>query len=236
MMKNLICFSLWGNIPMYTQGLIENINLQKSIYPGWTIRVYIDKNIDPLYLETLKIYDIEIFERGPNINCSGAFWRYESIFSDNEDVENIIFRDADSRLSNREKYVVNEWTSSEYPIHIMRDWPGHVWNIMGGMWGINLKKVSPDFISWFKETYKKYTIDPSCFPYGGDENFLKTLVWDKVKDNQLTHISSFKFSNIIKNKNEHIFPTPWENEYDFVGNKYDENNKGMFSLKSIGVM
>lgn len=235
-MKNLICFSLWGNIPMYTQGLIENIKLQKSVYPDWKCRVYIDKNIDPLYLENLKIYDIEILERGPTISCAGAFWRYESIFSDNADVENIIFRDADSRLSNREKYAVNDWLNSDMAVHIMRDWPGHIWNIMGGMWGINLKKVTPDFIEWFKTEYYKYMLDPSCYIYGGDENFLKTLVWDKIKDNQLTHISSFKFSSLIKNKNEKVFPTAWENEYDFVGNKYDENNKGCFSLKSIGVI
>lgn len=230
MKKRIISFSLWGDKPLYIQGALRNIELQKQIYPDWICRFYIDSTISEEIKEQFISSNCEIIIKEDNILCSGAFWRYEALFDDS-DIEYVIFRDTDSRLTVREKMAVDEWLSSSFSVHIMRDWPGHIWNIMGGMWGINLTKTPVDFVKWFKEEYYKYITDVNEFKYGGDENFLKTLVWSKVCNDNLSHIS---FNNLIKTGKEKPFPITWENEYSFIGNKFDENDKGIFSLKNVG--
>ena len=47
----------------------------------------------------------------------------------------MISRDADSRLSLREKEAVEKWINSDKDFHIMRDHPHHYYPILGGTWG-----------------------------------------------------------------------------------------------------
>ena len=54
-------------------------------------------------------------------------------------VEFWISRDADSRLSWREKNAVDEWLVSGKTAHLMRDSVNHVYTMMAGMFGINNK-------------------------------------------------------------------------------------------------
>ena len=51
-----------------------------------------------------------------------------------------IFRDLDSRPSQREVNAVNEWLQSKHPFHVMRDHPGHDLPMLAGMWGIKLEE------------------------------------------------------------------------------------------------
>ena len=34
-MKKVISFSLYGNDPKYTIGMIKNVNISKELYPDW---------------------------------------------------------------------------------------------------------------------------------------------------------------------------------------------------------
>jgi hypothetical protein len=61
------------------------------------------------------------------------FWRF--LAACDPDVDIMISRDADSRLSKREKFAVEEWINSNYQFHIIRDHPYHSVPILGGMWG-----------------------------------------------------------------------------------------------------
>ena len=45
-------------------------------------------------------------------------------------------RDADSRLSPRELFAVNEWISSDFRFHVMRDHASHDVAVLGGMFGM----------------------------------------------------------------------------------------------------
>eukprot|EP00967_Tisochrysis_lutea_P030428 scaffold35722_cov32-Tisochrysis_lutea.AAC.3 len=44
-------------------------------------------------------------------------------------------RDSDSRLNPRERLAVEEWISSGFKIHSLRDHPNHDRPLNGGMWG-----------------------------------------------------------------------------------------------------
>jgi Tfp pilus assembly protein PilF len=43
--ENVITYSLWGNDERYIVPLLENLKLAPHLFPGWTIRIYIDKSV-----------------------------------------------------------------------------------------------------------------------------------------------------------------------------------------------
>ena len=72
-------------------------------------------------------------------------WRILPLFDKKVDV--FICRDADSRLSYREKAAVDEWLESNKALHIMRDHPkGHKTIMLAGMCGFNNNIIRSVFI------------------------------------------------------------------------------------------
>ena len=150
-MKKIISYSLWGDTPMYNVGAVENAVNAEELYPDWICRYYVGESVPNETLEKLASKaNTELIMVKSSNDWTGMFWRFFAI--DDSDVT--IFRDTDSRLSNRERIAVNEWLESYQPLHIMRDHPLHSERIMGGMWGVKSKA--------FMQTLKK------------DQNIVKT--------------------------------------------------------------
>ena len=142
MAKNIISFSLWGNEPMYTIGAIRNAELAETVYPGWICRFYIGDDVAEDIVDKLKSFDNTevIVMKDEENDWQGMFWRFYAVSNEN-DVEYVIFRDTDSRLTMREYEAVLEWQNSGKYFHIMRDHPYHTEAIMGGMWGCKPKEL-----------------------------------------------------------------------------------------------
>jgi hypothetical protein len=148
--KKIISYSLWGNLPIYTIGAIRNAELAKEIYPDWICRFYIGDDVSDDIVSQLDDFDnteVIIMEHKEN-DWQGMFWRFYAVNA-NDDVDYVIFRDTDSRLSVREREAVKEWMDSGKYFHIMRDHPYHNEPIMGGMWGCKPKS----FIARMNEEY-----------------------------------------------------------------------------------
>jgi hypothetical protein len=217
-MKNIISFSLYGDKKLYPVGALKNALLQKTVYPEWTCRFYVDDKVPKEVIEQLKDYGSEIIEKGPSRNFIGSFWRYEVAFDPS--VDRYAVRDCDSRLNDREYLAVKEWISEGTSFHIMRDHPNHLHVIMAGMWGGISGKV-PEF----EQIYTNY-IKQSNGEFWSDMYFLETLLWDGyIKKNHTAHDEYFKPLGIEK-----PFPIKLVDEYSFVGNKYDENDKPVYSV------
>jgi len=136
---------------------------------------------------------------------TGMFWRVYP--ASEEDVDIVIVRDCDSRLSLREKAAVEEWLASDKGFHIMRDHPHHNTEILGGMWGAK-KGVVPK-IKDFIDEYVKGDF------WQVDQNFLREKIYPIVKNNSFVHDEYFE---------KNLFPLTRENG-NFVGekiNEYDE--------------
>jgi hypothetical protein len=133
-MKKIISFSLWGNNPKYTVGAVKNANLAGKFYPGWVCRFYCatDVPID-IIRELKKTSEVVICDDRPD-------WRFTTkrfLPMSEDDVERVIFRDTDSRFSDREVAAVNEWIESDEILHVMKDHPFHGgFPILAGMFGI----------------------------------------------------------------------------------------------------
>lgn len=204
-MKKVISFSLWGDDPKYTIGAIRNAELVKTIYPGWIPRFYCAKNSVPEnIISQLKELNSEIVLKDTAGDWTGMFWRFEAIAD--PDVDVMISRDTDSRLSLREKFAVDEWLKSGQLFHIMRDHPAHGTQILGGMWGARKPILSNmrDLINIYKkDNYWQI-----------DQNFLRDIIYPQIKNKSFVHDEFFEKK-----------PFPKERlNLEFVGQVYDRND------------
>lgn len=208
-MKKIISFSLWGTNPIYNVGAIRNAELAKEIYPEWICRYYYGTStLDPT-IEKLKTFNnVEVIMMNEQGNWSGMFWRFYPASEDDVDV--MISRDCDSRLSMREKVAVDEWLESDKGFHIMRDHPSHGTEILGGMWGskkgviINMKELIDE--------YGKGDF------WQVDQNFLREKIYPIIRLDSIVHDEYHNY-----NTNKKKFPNERMNK-EFVGDVFDENN------------
>jgi hypothetical protein len=203
-MKKIIAFSLWGNKPRYTIGAIKNSILAKEYYPGWTARFYVGTDVDESIITSLKENDAEVVVMPAVCDWTGMFWRF--LAASDPEVDVMISRDADSRLSLREKAAVDEWLMSDKQFHIMRDNSQHNTLILGGMWGARggiLKNMTHLIDAYNKGNYWQI-----------DQQFLRDIVYPIVRDNAMVHDEYFE---------KKPWPTPRIGN-EFVGDAFDEND------------
>lgn len=208
---NYISFSLWGNNPVYNIGAIKNAELCKEIYPEWKMVVFIDESVPKKTHDELidKNVDVRFFF---DKTIYGMFWRFFAV--DLPDAQYIIFRDADSRLSVREKLAVDEWILSGKSLHVMRDHPYHKipagnnqLGILGGMWGIKSNTLPLTEMIYKYQKSKEHM-------YGNDQSFLK-MVYNALHNDKITHDEFFE---------KKPFPIKRENGR-FVGERIDINDE-----------
>jgi len=210
-MKNVISYSLWGDHPMYWFGALKNIELAEKYFPEWICRFYIDNKCKKELIDTIKGNNVEVVLVDSDNNWKGMFWRFWS--SGEPEVNIFLSRDCDSRLSDREFVAINEWLNSDKDFHIMRDHPYHTVPILGGMFGCRngiLREL--DII----EKIKSWT---QFDKKGCDQDFLGQVIYPLIKDKAIEHSEfNLKFGGEIK-----PFPS-LRNDYEFVGDIFDENN------------
>ena len=219
-MKKIIAFSLWGDTPMYNVGAIKNANLVQQIYgASWTSRFYLADDVPQETIDELnKVPNTECIMMGSPDDWYGTFWRFLSV--DDSDVA--IFRDTDSRITDREYAAVTEWLMSDKSVHIMRDHPYHSETILAGMWGckskdlINLinkfqyKKNDLPKITTLNESITQWTQFKinETFMKGGEHNYKGN---DQKYLREVVYPCVYKFSTIHDS-----FPmyNPWSNRME----------------------
>jgi len=224
-MKKIISFSLWGNNPKYFIGALCNAEIAKLIYPEWVCRFYCGESAPINVVEQLKTYDnCEVIMMKENSEYSYMIWRFLPI--DEDDVEIMLSRDTDSRLSWRERYCVDIFEKSDYLVHSIRDNINHG-ELMGGMWGIkkNNRVKIKDLLKEFK----------GGLEYDQDQIFLRKVLGPYYEETTLTHCSTrlnnFPVEEDILTKHPEIIPAsrlPQSNGISshFVGEIFCHTNYG----------
>ena len=180
-MKKIISFSLYGGQQKYSYGMISNVEIAQVIFPDWICRIYYGKSVPSEVVEQLRTYsnvELYLMDEGEE-HIFPMMWRFLAI--DDEDVEVMISRDADARLSYREKHCVDIFMESEFLLHSIRDNPSHN-NIMGGMWGI--KKNNRVKMNELSKDWKGHY-------YDSDQKFLREKLVPLFNDKYLIHCSTY---------------------------------------------
>lgn len=200
----IVSYSLWGNDPKYTIGALRNAELVNSLYPGWEPRFYVGSSTNKSVVKDLKNKGANVIEMEDAGDWRGMFWRFEAAADPNVDI--MISRDCDSRITQREVDAVLQWVSSNAMFHIMRDHPWHNAPILGGMWG-----VKAPLLRNIKELIKQF--DKGNF-WQVDQNFLK-LLYPYVAKCAMVHDDFFE---------KKPWPSPRQ-KLEFVGQVFNENEE-----------
>lgn len=202
-MRKVISYSLWGENPIYFDGILPNYEFISTYFSDYVMRIYVDENLYPL--KQVKGLNLEIIYQKQFGNYSGMYWRFFSC----EDSNVTLVRDLDSRFSIRELNLVREWEFSGKSFHIIRDHPLHKMPIMGGTWGCKgiLKNIK-----FLIHSYNKFD------NYNDDQLFLKDVIFPMIKNDCLEHSSNFiyftdGYKHIEKNQ-----------DGDFIGERMCMNN------------
>lgn len=223
-MKKIFVFALWGSNEDYWFGARRNIELAAELFPEWICRFYIDSNCDRHLIDSISgkntekiIVDPEEYTSrnlSTRFDHSGLFWRFIPL--SDPDIEIVVSRDVDSRLSKREKAAIEEWLSSSKDFHIMRDHPHHGVPILAGLWGARngiLKNI--DILLSYWKTYSnkgRYHAD--------DQDFLGQIIYPIVRTNSFEHSEfGIRFANEI-----HSFPIE-RKDFEFAGDVFDKEDK-----------
>lgn len=213
----VISFSLYGKIPKYCQGAIENAKLALKIFPDFTTWFYIDKSVPRNYIEQLA--------QMPNVRITNVLsshipkrmWRY--LPADNPNVSLFISRDVDSRLSSRERFIVNDWINRKEIFINIKDNPlYHKFPVMlAGMWGMKSVtgfKMNEKIETWIQ---KKNIIDLDI--YNLDQQFLIDVIYPLIK-HDLAYYDDFNC-----NQEKFALNIPYKRKnYRYIGEIFDENN------------
>jgi hypothetical protein len=181
---NIISFSLFGANPKYCEGAVFNAQDSQVFYPNWTCRFYVDQTVPAkvvrrLLEEGAQVHRIEEHYR----KWPGTMWRFIPL--EDRSLHRVLFRDADSILSDREAGAVAEWVESGKPFHVMRDFGSHTDLILAGMWGAVvgvLPSLGPLIDHFLANVDRRRTTD---------QEFLGKDVWPHLRDNSVKHDSLF---------------------------------------------
>ena len=190
--RNIVAFSLFGHEPGYCECAILNANEMSRIYPGWEMWVFHDDSVPQSNLERLKAAGATTakakdwgVEHWP-----GTFWRFAAVLIPKSRM--VIFRDADSVVSLRERNLVVQWLDSGKPFHVIRDWYSHTDLILAGLWG-----AYAPFIGNIDRWVESYIKDKKLHPTHADQQFLAEYVWPRIRNYALVHDSVHDGENIV---------------------------------------
>lgn len=211
-MKNVVAYSLWGDLPMYWVGAKRNVELVSHYFPGWVCRFYVDSKSDPDLVSSLQGDNVEVVMVDSQDSFHGMFWRFWA--SEEQDVDVYLSRDCDSRFTDREVLAIRDWLSSDKDFHIMRDHPYHTTAILGGMWGCRNGLMRKIGLSGLIQRWSQFGRK------GIDQEFLGQVVYPLVRNFSIEHCD---FPHL--NFGNKLTPFPGDrNNYEFVGEIFDEDD------------
>ena len=196
--KKVLSFSLFApssegeeaDFPWFLNGVVQNAKDAKLYYPDWVVRVYViglDIKTEGVLLRQSNIELVRCELTLPLNSSSSRKMLTRFLVYDDPKVSVAVVRDADSRLSPRELFAVNEWVSSEFHFHVMRDHASHDVAVLGGMFG--MKRGALRDASMSQLITRALIENPTHIRgvRGEDQAFLTRYVWPKVKHSCFAH-------------------------------------------------
>ena len=184
-MKQVISYSLYGKHPRFLVGAVKNAQLANIFFPGFTVRYYVGNSVPTWVRQTLALFpNVEQIQVDEPEDSTARLWRFRAIFDPEVDV--VLSRDCDARLSLREAEAHQEFLDSEFGFHIIRDHPtGHGYLISAGMFACKNKDVK-----FFQKVLEE---TPLRDTYMQDQEFLSSQIYPHIAANCLVHDEYYNY-------------------------------------------
>jgi hypothetical protein len=193
-----LCFSycLYGKFnPKYYVGLEKNIEYILKRFPDSCIYLWFGSDVEDQYFEKYNKNDqIRIIKKKDETGHIMMSYRFASI--DFIDCDVMLVRDADSRISDREIILNEDFFASQYLLHTIRDHRGHHIPLMGGAFSVKKELMTKynikilNIIKYYK--MKNIKLDY----YNSDQNLLVSIFYNNFKHLLLVHSTKNIFSDI----------------------------------------
>jgi len=180
-MKQLIAYSLYGSEERYTIGAIKNAILATRHFKGFTLRFYTGASVPESIKQTLQLFPhVQLVDQQGPEDHTAKLWRFQALTDQEFDI--VLSRDADARLTHRERIAHEEFLASGLDFHIMKDHPtGHNYQISAGMFAARTKAIPADLHE--TEAAKNY--------YTQDQDWLAAYIWPLIKESTLIHDETY---------------------------------------------
>lgn len=231
--KIVFSFSLYGNMPKYTRGMVANAREIARRFPGTKVWVYYCADVPKSTVETLRcMRHVRMLLVERKAGCGNFMSRFQAMGDPSVDV--MIVRDADSRVYDRDAACITEFLNdSEYILHIVRDHLCHRFVMLGGMWAIRRPALiyAPALLAPVHMESGKH--------YGMDQDFLRDHVYKPIigqcPECVLIHDEKHQreYKEVANGATVRSFPYTGAEKKDFVGQSYDYRNDDEFAVYTV---
>lgn len=203
-MVNTFSYCLYGGYSSrYYPVLLSNIELIATYFPDWKVYIWIAPDVDQQFIRKLRSYPHVVLRETGVTGPANMIHRFYTI--DEPGIDLMMVRDADSLIHWKDRWAIQEFVSSKFIAHTIRDNIEHTAPLMGGLWGI--RKSSGISL---RDEYAKYREDLTRgHRLAHDQNFLYDVIYPKVLPNLLVHYSNGRGR---KGENAVEFPFIWTND------------------------
>ena len=227
-MKQVISFSLYGKEMRFLVGAIKNAELAQRFFPGFTVRYYYGKSVPKWVISTLLVFPhVELIKVDDTENSIARTWRFMACTDKNVDV--VLSRDVDARLSLREAEAHQEFMESGFNFHIIRDHPiGHQYLISAGMFAMKTAAYG-DLM------HKELLAHEFNDEYMADQNFLNHKIYPKIAHDCLFHDEYYQF-DIIPPSEQRFIKRQRLAQMCHIGCAVDENDMYIYDTDKAASM
>lgn len=182
----LVCFSVFGNDLTYLLGAVRNAVLYRDLLPDYTPRFYAAEAISERLRAILGDLPCEVVTvSGHRTDWTATMWRFWALRE--ESISHFLFRDCDSRPSDREVWAVRQWEANGANFHAMRDHPAHHAVMLAGMWGCTQAGAA-----LVRDKLPVRMAASSNYHEHYDQAWLYHHVWPRAVESGLVHASYHK--------------------------------------------
>lgn len=210
-MRQIVSLSLWGDDSVFNHGTLRNCELYPKILSGWQVWVFCPVNHNPEVVYQIKARGGKVIFVNPG-NRLGMFWRYFA--ADYPDISRVIFRDADSRPSEREAKLIYDWLKGGKRFHIIRDHPAHFNPIMGGLWGCT-GNSNLNFTTRVRRLVGDTSTPSGVSAYGFDQIYLANYIYPIVRLDACVHDEFFENTGNL----------PVRRGLEYLGRRFDDRDQ-----------
>jgi tetratricopeptide (TPR) repeat protein len=187
--QNVISFSLWGTAPFYAYGAMINLELARTVYPGWSCRFYVDETVPRACVAFLADNGADMRKIEDEYPGVGLFQRF--LVMNDRTVGRFLVRDCDARISVAEADLVRRWIDSGYPFHVVRDHVLHNELMIGCLWA-GRTDCGIDIV----ELMRRYFAGEPTARYGHDQFMLGRQLWPVIRNRTLVHDKYYRLPGV----------------------------------------
>lgn len=215
--KVVFSFAIYGSQRKYCQGLVENLEMIRDVYPSWYTYIHVYNDVPLHYIETyLSFPNVRLIypQCSNHPNMVDRFM----VLDNDPTVDVMIVRDADSRIHTRDQYCIKHFLADEnVACHTIRDHFLHHSPIMGGLWGLKRGHLDVPLHMLYQQFLA--SLSPSerqTNGYGHDMRFLSMRVYPLVVSSLVVYTFTSEL-RISEPEQLHIIPFPVDEHVDFCG-------------------